>query len=127
MRWLSFERNGQASFGRVVDGGVVDAGQRTGIPTLKAAIAQGLAGVAADAGDSADISLEEIPTSLPSPTPTKSSASASTTATTKRRRAAAAKTTPPSSFASPPHKWAISARCSGQANPPPSTSRAKSP
>ena len=39
MRWLSFERDGKASFGRVVDGGVVDAGSRTGIPTLKVAIA----------------------------------------------------------------------------------------
>ena len=60
MRWLSFERNGEASFGRVVDGGVVDAGRRTGIPTLKAAIARGLEGVAAEAGDSADCALDEI-------------------------------------------------------------------
>ncbi|MDE0692980.1 MAG: fumarylacetoacetate hydrolase family protein [Gammaproteobacteria bacterium] len=60
MRWLSFERNGEASFGRVVDGGVVDAGRRTGIPTLKAAIARGLEDVAAEAGDSADCALDEI-------------------------------------------------------------------
>ena len=60
MRWLSFERNGEASFGRVVDGGVVDAGRRTGIPTLKAAIARGLEAVAAEAGDSADCALDEI-------------------------------------------------------------------
>lgn len=60
MRWLSFERNGEASFGRVVDGGVVDAGRRTGIPTLKAAIARGLEEVAAEAGDSADCALDEI-------------------------------------------------------------------
>ncbi|MDE0007244.1 MAG: fumarylacetoacetate hydrolase family protein, partial [Gammaproteobacteria bacterium] len=60
MRWLSFERNGEASFGRVVDGGVVDAGNRTGIPTLKAAIARGLEEVAAEAGDTADCALDEI-------------------------------------------------------------------
>ncbi len=60
MRWLSFERNGEASFGRVVDGGVVDARRRTGIPTLKAAIARGLEEVAAQAGDTADCALDEI-------------------------------------------------------------------
>ncbi len=60
MRWLSFERNGEASFGRVVDGGVADAGSRTGIPTLKAAIARGLEAVAAEAGDTADCALDEI-------------------------------------------------------------------
>ncbi|MXY53256.1 MAG: fumarylacetoacetate hydrolase family protein [Gammaproteobacteria bacterium] len=60
MRWLSFERNGEASFGRVVDGGVVDAGNRTGFPTLKAAIARGLEEVAAEAGDTADCALDEI-------------------------------------------------------------------
>ena len=72
MRWLSFERNGQASFGRVVDDGVVDAGTRTGIPTLKAAIGRGLEGVAAAAGDSADfLPPKRSPISRPSPIPDK--------------------------------------------------------
>ncbi len=60
MRWLSFLRNGSASWGYVTrDGqGVVDAGSRGAYPDLKAAIAaRALADVAAACGDRADLPL----------------------------------------------------------------------
>ena len=60
MRWLSFLRNGSASWGYVTrDGqGVVDAGSRGAYPDLKSAIAaSALADVAAACGDRADLPL----------------------------------------------------------------------
>ena len=70
MRLMSFEKDGGTSFGIVVDGGVVDVGARTGVASLKRAIALGLVPVAGDAGvtdiagTDADYSLDEV-TCLP--------------------------------------------------------------
>ncbi len=63
MRWLSFVREGQASFGYVTsDGeGVVDAGARSDYETLREAIAaDALTGLAARLGDDADLPLDGI-------------------------------------------------------------------
>ena len=63
MRFLSFSRNGEASFGAVVDGGVVDLGHCTpGIEDLRAAIrADRLGELATSALDSRpDFSLDEV-------------------------------------------------------------------
>lgn len=60
MRWMSFEKDGKASFGPVIDGGVADAGASTGYETLKEAIAASvLDEIAADL-DSADYGLNEV-------------------------------------------------------------------
>jgi 2-keto-4-pentenoate hydratase/2-oxohepta-3-ene-1,7-dioic acid hydratase in catechol pathway len=62
MRWLSYERDGRASFGYLTsDGmGVVDVGARTGLPDLKTAIAEGLLARGASQGDTADVALADI-------------------------------------------------------------------
>jgi 2-keto-4-pentenoate hydratase/2-oxohepta-3-ene-1,7-dioic acid hydratase in catechol pathway len=62
MRWLSYERDGRASFGYLTsDGmGVVDVGARTGLPDLKTAIAEGLLARGASRGDTADVALADI-------------------------------------------------------------------
>ncbi len=74
MRWLSFERNGKATFGIVTGDGVVDVGAMApGFADLKAAIAaDALAGLAAQAaGKAADLPLAGL-TYLPViPNPTK--------------------------------------------------------
>ncbi|NOX51894.1 MAG: hypothetical protein GXP16_15370, partial [Gammaproteobacteria bacterium] len=63
MRWLSFERNGEVTFGYVTaDGsGVVDVGQRSSYGSLLAAIeADALAGLPGQCGDDADIALDNL-------------------------------------------------------------------
>jgi len=62
MRWLSFESEGRASFGYLTsDGsGIVDAGARSGLADLKAAIADGLVERGASLGDQADVALADI-------------------------------------------------------------------
>ena len=61
MRWMSFEKDGKASFGLVVEDGVVDAGARSDHATLKEAIrADGLAELAAGLGDTPDHGLDEV-------------------------------------------------------------------
>jgi len=60
MRWLSFERDGQVSFGYLTaDGqGVVDVGARTTFPSLRAALeADALALLPQQCGDQADLAL----------------------------------------------------------------------
>jgi 2-keto-4-pentenoate hydratase/2-oxohepta-3-ene-1,7-dioic acid hydratase in catechol pathway len=62
MRWLSFETAGRESFGYLTsDGtGIVDMGQRSGLPDLKTAIAEGLVARGASEGDEADVPLAGI-------------------------------------------------------------------
>ncbi len=63
MRFLSFSRNGQAGFGALVDGGVVDLSARyPELPDLRAAIAAGrLAELAAGAATTfADFGMDEL-------------------------------------------------------------------
>ena len=61
MKWLSFEKDGKASFGLVVGEGVVDAGARSDFATLKDAIAGAdLADLAASLGQDTDFALSEI-------------------------------------------------------------------
>lgn len=69
MRWLSFAANGRATFGYVTaDGdGVVDVGAKSGLPDLKAAIAEGLVAQGPSHGDQADAALADI-TYLPTVT-----------------------------------------------------------
>ena len=64
MKFLSFERGGAATWGAVIDGGVVDLGKAMGgtYPTLRSAIAGGAlkeAGKVAD-GASPDATIDEI-------------------------------------------------------------------
>jgi 2-keto-4-pentenoate hydratase/2-oxohepta-3-ene-1,7-dioic acid hydratase in catechol pathway len=72
MRWLSFLRDGESTFGYVTSAGdgVVDAGARSDFADLKSAIAaDALAGLAASCGDEADLELtglEYLPT-IPNP------------------------------------------------------------
>ncbi len=63
MRFLSFSRNGQAGFGALVDGGVVDLSARyPELPDLRAAISAGrLAELAASAATTfADFGMDEV-------------------------------------------------------------------
>ncbi len=62
MRWLSFRRGGQESFGYVTDDGlgVVDVGARGRHATLKSAIAAGELDALVVPGQQADLSLAEI-------------------------------------------------------------------
>ncbi len=63
MRWLSFERDGAASFGYITsDGeGVVDLGARSEFSTLREAIeADALAGLPGQYGDQADLALDGV-------------------------------------------------------------------
>ena len=63
MRFLSFSRNGQAGFGALVDGGVVDLSARyPELPDLRAAIAAGrLEALAASAATTfADFGMDEV-------------------------------------------------------------------
>ncbi len=74
MRWLSFERNGKATFGIVTGDGVVDVGAMApGFADLKAAIAaDALAGLAAQAaGKAADLPLAGLTYLSVIPNPTK--------------------------------------------------------
>jgi 2-keto-4-pentenoate hydratase/2-oxohepta-3-ene-1,7-dioic acid hydratase in catechol pathway len=64
MRWLSFVRNGQVTFGYVTTNGngVVDAGARTEYSGLRAAIeADALASIVNSCGDDTDVELEGLP------------------------------------------------------------------
>lgn len=74
MRWLTFLRDGRATFGYVTsDGnGVVDVGSRSGTADLKSAIAAGaLTDLAESCGDEADLALDGL-TYLPTvPNPDK--------------------------------------------------------
>jgi 2-keto-4-pentenoate hydratase/2-oxohepta-3-ene-1,7-dioic acid hydratase in catechol pathway len=64
MKFLSFERGGAASWGAVIDGGVVDLGKAMGgkYPTLRSAIEGDALAEAAKAADSAspDATIDEI-------------------------------------------------------------------
>jgi 2-keto-4-pentenoate hydratase/2-oxohepta-3-ene-1,7-dioic acid hydratase in catechol pathway len=66
MRWLSFVRNGQDTYGYIVTDesgaeGVVDVGAKTQYPTLKKAIeAQALETLPASCGDQPDLTLQDI-------------------------------------------------------------------
>ena len=63
MRWLSFERDGNTTFGYVTaDGeGVVDVGARTGLASLREAIEAGsLDALAEQCGDTADVALDGL-------------------------------------------------------------------
>ena len=63
MRWLSFERDGDVTFGYVTSAGdgVVDAGARSEFTSLRAAIeGDALAQIASDCGDEADLPLEGL-------------------------------------------------------------------
>lgn len=74
MRWLSFLRDGRATWGYVTrdGGGVVDVGARGGPADLKAAIAaDALAGLAARHGDTADLPLAGLEYLPPIPNPDK--------------------------------------------------------
>ena len=63
MRWLSFERDGELSFGYITNAGdgVVDVGARSSFGSLREAIeADALTSLASECGDDADISLEGL-------------------------------------------------------------------
>ena len=62
MKLVSFRRDGKASYGVVVDGGVVDAGRRLGgtFPDLRSAIGGGLDKLKGLAGEAADYPLDAI-------------------------------------------------------------------
>jgi 2-keto-4-pentenoate hydratase/2-oxohepta-3-ene-1,7-dioic acid hydratase in catechol pathway len=63
MRLISFEHDGQASYGLVTDGGVIDAGRRLGkdLPGLRQALLAGAISRLQDlGGEQPDFALEEI-------------------------------------------------------------------
>lgn len=61
MRIVSYERGGIASFGPVVSGGVVDAGRRLGVPTLRQVLVDGLLdAMRGFAGEPPDHALDDI-------------------------------------------------------------------
>ena len=74
MRWLSFLRDGAVTFGYVTKDGsaVVDAGARSGFSGIREALeAQALADIAAQCGDSGDVSLDAITYAPTIPDPKK--------------------------------------------------------
>jgi 2-keto-4-pentenoate hydratase/2-oxohepta-3-ene-1,7-dioic acid hydratase in catechol pathway len=73
MKLASFTHNGQAGYGPVVAGGVVDAARRLpDVPTLRAALAGGQLGrIAAMAATPADYALADIRFDIPIPDPGK--------------------------------------------------------
>ena len=74
MKFLTFEKDGETSFGAVVEDGVVDLGKRhRGIPDLREAIRHGQLGdLALDAaGAHADYALDEVTFLPPIPNPEK--------------------------------------------------------
>ncbi len=124
MRWMSFAKNGHASFGLIVDGGVADAAS-AGFATLKDAIAAAALGDLAATLDRPDYGLDEV-TVLPTITSrTRSSASGSTTVSTRRKPVGAAKTIRPSSCASRRPRSATKAPCCARVSRTPWTTRAR--
>ena len=74
MKFLSFAYQGRASFGAVVDNGVVDLGARHGdLPDLRAALRAGRSGALADEARTAtvDVALTDITYLPPIPNPEK--------------------------------------------------------
>ena len=72
MRWLSFERDGELSFGYVTSSGagVVDAGARSSFSSLREAIeADALQSLVNKCGDEADLSLDGLTYAPASTTP----------------------------------------------------------